>query len=88
MEFCADLSSRQSMLLMHVAHIQLVFGQELLHRLFVMLSLLVFLLLQYHVPETVESRNKASHMHFCLFVPLFHTHRLLASCSCALRDAA
>lgn len=61
MEFCADLSSRQSMLPMHMAHIHLMFGQELLHRLFVMLSLLVFLLLQYHVPETVERRMNASH---------------------------
>lgn len=60
-ECCADLSSRQSMLLMHVAHIHLVFGQELLHRLLVLLSLLLFLLLQYGVPETVENRTRSLH---------------------------
>lgn len=76
MEFCADLSSRQSMLLMHVAHIHLMLGQELLHRLLVLLSLLLFLLLQYGVPETVENRIRSLHpgvVSLPALIPLSHT---------------
>lgn len=76
MEICADLSSRQSMLLMHVAHIHLMFGQELLHRLLVLLSLLLFLHLQYCDPETVENRISSLHhgvISLRAFIPLSHT---------------
>lgn len=51
MESCGnvDLSSRQSMFLMQVAHVSLMFDFELLHSLFILLTLLLLLLLQNHV---------------------------------------
>lgn len=90
-EFCVDLSSRQSMLLMQVAHVHLIFGQELLHRLLVLLSLLLFFLLENRVSGDSEEQNEISAVRICeqaclLFSACF-THRLLASCSSALRVA-
>lgn len=70
-----DLSSRQSMLLMQVAHVHLMFGQVLLHRLLVLLSLLLFLLLQDRVSGDSEEQNEISAVRICepSFPRVFHT---------------
>lgn len=46
-----DLSSGESVLVIQVAHISLMFGLELLHCLFMLLLLLLLLLLQHRDSE-------------------------------------
>lgn len=54
-----DLGSRQCMFLMEMAYVCLMFGQQLLHSLLMLLSLLLLLLLQNHISVDSLEHDRA-----------------------------